>query len=88
MFDEWASLKKLAKDVKKEIAPLVQNENEKTINLIKKLEEDLKQFTAEIKKRDFYFYKTGVEEAKKKLDAIYEEVKIFEEKIEDYGYNA
>lgn len=78
----------MAKDVKKEIAPLVQNENEKTINLIKKLEEDLKQFIAEIKKRDFYFYKTGVEEAKKKLDTIYEEIKVFEDKIEDYGYNA
>lgn len=58
------------------------------MNLIKKLEEDLKVFTGDLKKREFYFYKTGVAEAKKKLDSIYAEIKVFEDKIEDYGYNA
>ena len=88
MFDEWAGLKKMAKDVKKEISPLISNENEKTTNQIKKLEEDLKQFNGDIKKRDFYLYKTGVEDGKKKLELIYEEIKVFEDKMEDYGYNA
>ena len=64
----------MAKDIKKEIAPLVSNENEKTTNLIRKFEEDLKVFTAELKKRDFYYYKTGVEEARRKLNSIYGEI--------------
>lgn len=64
LFDEFATLKKLAKDIKKEITPLVNNENEKTINMIKKFEEDLKVYTTELKKRDFYQYKTGVVESK------------------------
>jgi hypothetical protein len=60
LFDEWAGLQKLAKDIRKEITPLVNNETEKATNLIKKLEEDLKVFISDLKKRDFYFYKTGV----------------------------
>lgn len=64
MFDEWAGLKKLAKEVRKEISPLINNENEKTTNMIKRFEEDLKVYTTELKKREFYFYKTGVTEAK------------------------
>ena len=48
----------------------------------------MKVFNAELKKRDFYFFKTGVKEAKKKLTTILDEVKVFEERIEDLGYNA
>lgn len=88
LFDEWGGLQKLAKDIKKEISPLVANEMEKTTNMIKKFEDDLKVFIAELKKRDFYFYKTGVDEAIKKLSLISEEIKIFDEKIVDLGYNA
>lgn len=88
LFDEWAGLKKLAKDIKKEISPLVNNENEKTVNMIKKFEEDLKLYTTELKKRDFYFYKTGTAESKKKLGNVAEEIKQFDEKITDLGYNA
>lgn len=40
-----------------------------------------------MKKREFYFFKTGVVEAKNKLDSIYDEIRIFDEKIEDLGYN-
>ena len=43
---------------------------------------------AELKKREFYFFKTGVTEAFKKLSSIYDEIKIFDEKIEDLGYNS
>jgi len=88
LFDEWNGLKKLAKDVKKEISPLVHNENEKNLACIKKLEDDLKNFQNEMKRREFFFYKTGVEGAKEKLAQVSEEIKGFEEKIEDYGYNA
>ena len=34
--------------------PFVQNETDKNNSQIKKLEEDLKVYTAELKKRDFY----------------------------------
>jgi uncharacterized coiled-coil DUF342 family protein len=88
LFDEWAGLKKLAKDIKKEISPLVANENEKTVNMIKKFEEDLKVYITEMKKRDFYYYKTGVTESKKKLSLVGDEIKNFEDKITDLGYNA
>jgi hypothetical protein len=78
LFDEWAGLKKLAKDIRKEISPLINNENEKTTTVIKKFEEDLKVYTTELKKRDFYFYKTGVEESKNKLDAVNAEIAVFD----------
>lgn len=88
LFDEWAGLKKLAKDIKKEISPLIQNENEKTVNMIKKFEEDLKVYATELKKRDFYYYKSGVTEGKKKLTQVAEELAVFDQKIVDLGYNA
>ena len=77
-----------AKDIKKEISPLIANENEKTTTMIKKFEEDLKVYFTELKKRDFYFYKTGVDESKKKLASVNEEIAIFDQKVIDYGYNA
>ena len=87
-FDNWAALKKQAKETKKDIAPTVENEKEKTKQMIKKLEDDLKSYTNELKKREFYYYKTGPEEAQKKLGGVGAEISVFEEKIEDYGYNA
>lgn len=56
--------------------------------MIKRFEEDLKVYTTELKKREFYFYKTGVTEAKQKLDSVEEEIAVFDQKIVDYGYNA
>ena len=56
--------------------------------MIKKFEDDLKVFIGELKKREYYFYKTGVEESKNKIEAIKEEIKSFDEKTEDLGYNA
>lgn len=64
--------------MRKEISPLIQNENEKTTVMIKKFEEDLRVYTTELKKRDFYFYKTGVTEAKKKLDGVNVEIAEFD----------
>lgn len=56
--------------------------------MIKKFEEELKVYTTELKKRDFYFYKTGVTESKKKLDSVNSEIADFDQKLIDYGYNA
>lgn len=88
LFDEFTSLKKLAKDIKKEITPLVNNEMEKTTNMIKKFEEDLKAYNTELKKRDFYQYKTGVVDSKARLGLVGDELKVFEDRIADLGYNA
>jgi dynein heavy chain, axonemal len=57
--EEWVNLKKLAKDMKKEISPLVTQETSKNNNAINKLEEDQKHYTQEMKKRDFYKYDCG-----------------------------
>ena len=44
LFSDWNNLKKLAKEVKKEINPLVVNESKKNKIVIDRHEEDLKQF--------------------------------------------
>lgn len=44
LFSEWTSLKKLAKDTKKEIAHQVENETKKNATNISKLEQDLKSY--------------------------------------------
>lgn len=67
---------------------MVANENEKTQTMIKKFEDDLKGFIGDLKKREFYFYKTGVQESKIKIDCIQEEIQVFDQKIVDLGYNA
>lgn len=46
--------------------------------MIRKFEEDLKVYAAELKKRDFYFYKSGVEESKKKLGQVGDEIANFD----------
>lgn len=87
-FDNWHHLKKHAKETKKDIASNVENEKEKTKSMIKKLEDDLKIYTNELKKREFYYYKTGPGESQQKLGGVHDEIVVFEDKIEDYGYNA
>jgi dynein heavy chain len=85
---EWTDLKKITKDVKKEIAPIVASENDKNNQCIKRLEEDITHFTQEMKKREFFQYKCGTTTALEKLDGVFGELTIFEEKIKDYGDNA
>jgi len=41
-----------------------------------------------LKKRDFYKYDCGRENALAKLDAVYSEIKDLETKIENYGHTA
>jgi len=86
--DEWVNLKKLAKDMKKEISPLVTQETSKNNNAIAKLEDDQKHYTQEMKKREFYKYECGKEQAVEKLKAVYSEIADFETKIADFGYVA
>jgi dynein heavy chain, axonemal len=88
LFDEWTNLKKLAKDIKKEVAPLVATETQRNTNQIAKLEEDMKGFGQDLKKREFYKYDCGREAALQKLDAVYAEVAELEEKITNYGHTA
>jgi uncharacterized coiled-coil DUF342 family protein len=88
LFDEWTSLKKLAKDVKKEIAPLVDGESKKNAATIARHEDDLKSYIADMKKRDFYRYETGREQAQTSLDKVNDEIKDFCTKTEDLKYNA
>jgi dynein heavy chain len=56
--------------------------------MIKKFEEDLKVYTNELKKRDFYQYKTGVVDSKYRLSLVGDELKVFDDRIVDLGYNA
>lgn len=74
--------------MKKEITPLVVTETQKNTSAIGKLEEDLKSYSSELKKRDFYKYDCGATEAHEKLDGVFGEIDQFEEKISMYGYNA
>ncbi len=55
---------------------------------VKAFEEELKHYQTNLKKRDFYFYKTGVEPSIKKLEQTISEIKAFEEKRNDLGFNA
>jgi hypothetical protein len=41
-----------------------------------------------MRKREFFQYKCGVSIAIEKLGGVFDELKIFEDKIEDYGTNA
>ena len=61
---EWVDVKKITKDAAKEIAPYVANEGQKNTDNIKKLEESITQFTADMKKREFFQYNCGTDKAK------------------------
>jgi hypothetical protein len=41
-----------------------------------------------MRKREFFQYKCGSKNALEKLDGVFGELGVFEEKIEDYGFNA
>lgn len=88
LFEDWTNLKKVAKETHKEISPLVQSETQKNNNQIAKLEEDLKVYTQDLKKRDFYKYECGRENALTKLEAVYAEINDLNVKIGNFGYTA
>lgn len=88
LFDEWTNLKKIAKETKKSITPLVNQEKGKNSVLIGKLEEDLKAYFNAMKKREFYKYDCGVVACKEKMGIVYNEIDTFKSSIDDLGYNA
>jgi dynein heavy chain len=88
LFDEWNTLKKISKETKKEISPMVDNETKKNQTTITKFEETLKAFTNEIKKRGFYRYDTGKEGAVAELDQTREEVDEFKNNLNDLEFTA
>ena len=88
LFDEWASLKKLAKEVKKEIAKKVDDQSKTNKFAIDNHENALKDFHNLMKKRDFYRYETGCEQALASLQSINAEIEEFIAQTEDLKYNA
>jgi len=88
LFDEWSALKTLAKNVKKEIAPLVDAESKKNAAVIAKHEEALKKYTVEMKKRPFYRFDTGPQKANEFLATVETEIQEFEESTNSLKYNA
>ena len=88
LFDEWTSLKKLSKDVKKEIAPLCDQESKRNVATINRHEEELKTYIAAMKKRDFYRYETGREQALTSLQVVNSEITDFQSRTDELRYNA
>ena len=86
--NDWTSLKKLSKDVKKEIAPLCDAESKRNMAVINRHEEDLKQYIAAMKKRDFYRYDTGRDTSLQSLQNVGAEINSFIEKTTELRYNA
>ena len=67
---------------------MVTYENERNKANIKKLEDDITQFTQDMRKREFFQYKCGTKTALEKLDGVFSELTTFEDNIRDYGENA
>ena len=63
----------------KEIKPLVGQENDKNKANIKRLEEEITQFTQDMKKREFFQYKCGTQVALENLDGVFNELGVFEQ---------
>ena len=88
LFDEWAAAKKLAKETKKEIASMVDNEAKKNNASVARLDEDLKHYINEMKKRDFYKYETGKEQSLQSLKNVQSDIEEFQEKIASFKYTS
>lgn len=61
--EDWTNLKKLAKDVEKDIKKNIEAETTKNAQQIQKLEDELKNFATKLKMREFYKYTSGREKA-------------------------
>lgn len=88
MQKQWIELQSLAKNVKKEIEKDVSREKDQNNSNINNLEEQITQFSSDMKKREFFQYKCGVQQALEKLDGVFIELKQFEDQIQDFGENA
>jgi len=84
----WSKAKIDAKNVKKTIAPIVEQQDGVNKQSIKNLEEQIIQFTQEMRKRAFFQYKTGAKESIDRLGDVFNELKEFENSKDVYGENA
>lgn len=84
----WNNVKNNSKNVKKTIAPIVEQQDGINKSNIKTLEEQIIQFTQEMRKRPFFQYKTGAKESIEKLADVFGELKGFEDSKDLYGDNA
>ena len=73
--ENWGGLQKKAKEVKKDIAPNVATESDKCKGQIRNFEEELKTYSAAIKKKDFQKYDIGVSAALKLLQEEHVKIK-------------
>ena len=53
-----------------------------------KLDEDLKVYINEMRKRDFYKYDTGREQSLESLKNVHNEIEEYQEKIEAFKYTS
>jgi hypothetical protein len=83
LFDDWNALRKVAKETKKEIAPMIENESKKNQVTITKFEEHMKQYMSTMKQKDFYKYATGVVDAGKALDKVQEDIDNFKQNLDE-----
>lgn len=74
LIDSWVSLQKQAREAKKDIAPAVNTESEKTKQQIKNFEEELKVYSQNIKKQEYQKYDTPVDKSLKLLDSEQEKL--------------
>jgi hypothetical protein len=74
LFDEWNVLKKTAKDTKKEIALPLKTASAANEHKIERLDQELKTFQQQMKKREFFKYDCGRENALLKLDGVFNEI--------------
>jgi dynein heavy chain, axonemal len=88
LFDNYSHLKKVAKETKKNIEPFVENETGKNQNVIKRHEDAIKTYFQDMKKKEYYNYTTGPSEAFTLIRNGFEDVKAYEEKNENLGFNA
>ena len=88
LFDEWNGLKKLAKDVKKEISPQLDKESTPVSNSSTNVYEELSGFNKSMEKKKYYQYDSGYNIAMADLEATKQEITEFQAIIGDLKSNA
>jgi hypothetical protein len=78
----WTQTQKDCKEVKKEITTTVGLETDKCKQEIKIFEDLLKTFDADLRKRPFYFWKTGKDESFRALDETNDSLGEYKTKLE------
>ena len=84
--ENWGGLQKKAKEVKKDIAPNVATESDKCKGQIRNFEEELKTYSAAIKKKDFQKYDIGVVSALRLLQEEESKIKSDQNYLEEMDH--